>query len=558
MATILTPVTLWKDFNCDLPLNEEIISEKKEGGAVFREVYFYGRQTAKARVKIYAEYAFPEGVEEFPAVMILFEAGFPFDEIYVRRFLSHGYGVLCVDYCGENASGKYTEYPKDVDYANFIRAGGHVEYAEPTAKETSWYEWAGVARYAARYLAEKKEVTAAGAIGLRTGGEVLFKIAPYAPISCMISVCAAGWLAYRGTDKFSNKQLVFNEERHRFIAGIDSQSYAPYVKCPVLLISAINDDKYDFDRVYDTFRQINPEEKKAILFSAHGNGLVGARSQQNLDLFLDKYLRGRTVFISDPISLSVEEDDAGRLVVKGTYDPNGEIKEYGIFYTEKITDSKARDWTRVLGRAEDLNGNVGTIPLNVYSGSKKALVYTFVNYSNNFSMTSKILEVNLDKQYANSRPVSRVIYTSDDGRNGFVGYRRRTRSIADCFMEGTLSEVKLLPGYGGIMGITAPSGIISYRVGEPRYEPPEGVAFFFNAYCKADATLTVTFNKDSSESDGFSAAVRVEGGGKWKSVLLNAEDFKSETGMSLTGFSGVVSVLFTSEEEVLVNNVIWI
>lgn len=560
MASILTPVTLWKDFDCSLPLNEEIVGEWRENGAVFRDVYFYGRKTARGRVKIYAQFAFPEEAEQFPAVILLFETGFGFDETFVKKFLSRGYGVLCVDYCGENNGHTlYTEYPADVDYANYLRAGDHILFAEPTAKETSWYEWAAVARYAARYLSEKPEVTATGAIGLRTGGEILFKVAPYAPISCFISVCAAGWLAYRGVDKFSNQQMVFNEERHRFLAGIDSQSYAPYVNCPVLLISAINDEKYDYDRVYDTFRQINPEVEKAILFSAHGNGLIGNRSQENLFLFLDKYLKGRSVFISSPVRIAEEKDENDNLNIRCELDENGEIKEYGIFYTEKITDSESRDWTRVMGRVEDLtDDNVGMIPLSLYSGSKKALVYCFANYTNGFSITSKIMEVDLQKPYANSCPASRVIYTSADGRNGFVGYRPRTRAVADCFMDGDSSEVRLEPGYGGILGITSSSGIISYRVGEPRYEPPEGAALLFDVYCKENATLKVTFFQDSAEGAGFSSELRFEGGGKWKSFLLTHDDFKSEMGIHLAGFRGVASVLFYSESEVLINNVLWI
>ena len=119
---ILTPVTLWKDFDITLPLCEEVIAEYTDGNAVYRELYFKGRQTKNGRVKIYAKYAFPCGAEEFPAVMILFEAGFPFDETYVKRYLSAGYGVLCVDYCGENGTDRHTVYPEDVDYANYVRA----------------------------------------------------------------------------------------------------------------------------------------------------------------------------------------------------------------------------------------------------------------------------------------------------------------------------------------------------------------------------------------------------------------------------------------------------
>ncbi len=557
---ILTPITLWKDFDESLPFDEEIVSEERVGPYVHRDVYFYGRDTGEGRVKIFAHYVFPAEEKEFPAVLMLFEAGFPFDSALAARLLDKGYAVLGVDYCGEG-EGRHTVYPPNVDYANYSRAGRHLSFCDETAKETSWYEWAGVARYAVRYLHGCKGVTKVGAMGMRTGGEILFKIAPYAELSCMISVCAAGWLAYRGIEKFSgeNEMRTFDVERHRFIAGLDSQSYAPYVTCPVLLLSAINDKKYNYDRVYDTFRQINPEVEKAILFSAHGNGLIGTHSLENIYLFLDKYLKVHSVFVSKPIDVDVEEDGEGNLVVKGTFDPEGEIKEYGIFFTENVSAFKSRDWTRVFGKSEDLDeNNVGTVPLGIYEGSDKALVYAFVNYSNNFSMTSKILEVNLKKKYKNSVPSNRILYCEADGENGFASFRRRARSIADCFMDGTGSDVIQLPGYGGIKGITSPCGIITYRVGEPRYAAPEGASFRFDAYCKTDARVRVMFYKNDEECDGFTAEAPVEGGGKWKSVLMEAGDFKSETGAPLGDFSGVVSVVFYSDDEVLVNNVLWI
>lgn len=559
-STFLTPVTLWKDFDCTLPFEEETLSERTEDGAVFRDVTFSARRVGEERVRVYARYVYPAGGESFPAVMILFEAGSAFDERFVRRFVARGYGVLCVDYCGENGTGLHTVYPQAIDYANYARAEKHMLYAEPTARETSWYEWACVARYAARWLSERKEVTKMGAIGLRTGGEVLFKIAPYAPVSCMISVCAAGWLAYRGMEKFAGgEQRVFDEERHRFIAGIDSQSYAPYIKCPVLLLSAVNDTKHDYDRVYDTFQQLPASVEKAFLYSSHGNGLIGTHSMADLDLFLDKYLKERSVFISAPVTVSVEENEAGELVVRAAFDEDGELHECGIFYTEKITGSCARDWTRVMGTAENLDGSVGTFPLSIFEGSSKALVYAFANYSNNFSVTSKIQEVTLKKVYKNSCLGSRIVYSSErDGTNGIAGFRRRARSVADCFADGSDTDARLLPGYGGILGAVAETGLVSYRVSEPRYAAPEGASFRFDAYCCENAMVKVTFYTDAEEERGFSAEARVEGGGAWKSLLFDASDLKSETGAPLPDFSHVVSVVFVSSGEVLINNVLWI
>ena len=555
--TFLTPVTLWKDFDDTLPLEVMTLSERNEDGIIQRDIRFLGRRAGVRRVNIYAKYVFPEKAGRFPAIMVFFEAGNPFDEVFVKRFVRRGYGVLCVDYCGDNGTDLHTVYPPAVDYANYVRAGTHLNKAEPTARETSWYEWAGVARYAAKFLATREEVTKYGAIGLRTGGEIIFKIAPYVKLGCMISVCAAGWLAYRGREKFTGEKQVFDEEHHRFIAGLDSQSYAPYINCPVLLLSAVNDTKHDYDRVYDTFQQLNPAIQKSFLYSSHGNGLIGSHSIADIDLFLDKYLKDMSVFVSDTVDLAVEENDCGDLVAKVTFDKDAELKECGIFFTEQISGAHARDWTRVLGSLNEVKDNSVVIPLSIYEKSSRALVYAFANYSNNFSVTSKIQEVVITKPYRNACLKSRIIYSAErDSLNGVSGFRRRARSIASCFADSTGVDAKLLPGYGGLLGATAEAGLVSYRVNEPRYAAPDGASLRLDAYCKEDAHLKVIFYFDGNEEKAFATEVWLEGGGKWKSFCFDASDFKSQTGEHIENFRNAVSLVFIGDKEVLINNIL--
>lgn len=559
--TLLTPVTLWKDFDDTLPLEPEVLYEQRTVDGTVQDVTFFAQQTKQGRVRVFSRFYLPENAESFPAVLVLFEAGLPFDEEFVRRLVKNGYGVLCVDYSGDDDSVRpHTVYPEDIGYANFSRAGRHIDYVDTNARETSWFEWASVVRYAARYLSEYPGVTAVGAIGMRTGGEILFKVAPYAPISCMISVCAAGWLAYRNLNKFGDKEsFSFDEERHRFIAGIDSQSYAPYVKCPVLLLCPINDRKYNYERIYDTFRQINPEVEKAILFSAHGNGLIGSHSLVDLDLFLDKYLKKHSVFIAGPVELTVEADGENNLVVRSRFDGRGEIRDYGIFFTEKVSGGSSRDWTRVLGKKENIQDGVGTIPLGVYKGIDKALVYAFVNYSNNFSVTSKITEVQIKPEYKNLRPKTRVIYASGDGLNGFSPYSLTAHAVADCFNVREEAGTRLQPGYGGIMGISCGIGLISYRVGEPRYKAPAGASFRFDVWSPSGASVTVRFFKTTGSKENYhSSEFTIEGGGVWKNLLLDPGDFRSDTGALLSDFGDVVAVMFDVTGEAVFNNVLWI
>lgn len=558
-TTFLTPITLWKDFDDTLPLEEEVLSEQVSDGTVSRDICFLGRQVEEERVKIFAKYVFPEKSARFPVVMILFEAGCAFDEAFLRRFVERGYGVLCVDYCSENAADNHTVYPDAISYANFTQAKQSLNTAPSSARETCWYEWAAVARYAAKFLSMREEVTKFGAIGLRTGGEVLFKIAPYVPLGCMITVCAAGWLAYRGRAKFTGENQVFDEAHHRFIAGLDSQSYAPYVNCPVLLLSAVNDSKHDYDRVFDTFQQLNPEVQKSFLYSSHGNGLIGTHSMADIELFLDKYLKDMSVFVSDAVELSLEQSQEGDLVAKVTFDKDAELRECGIFYTEQLVGAHARDWTRVIVGRGDVKENVATIPLCVYEGCERVLVYAFANYSNNFSVTSKIQEFVISRPYRNACLKSRIIYSSErDGLNGVAGFRRRARSIASCFADGKGCDAKLVPGYGGILGVTAEAGLVSYRVNEPRYAAPDGVSLRLDAYCQEDARLCVMFYFDDEEEKPFSVDVRVEGGGKWKNLCFDADDFKSSAGEHIENFKDAVSVVFVGDREVLINNVLWI
>ena len=551
-------MTLWKDFDDALPLCEEILSETEREDCIYREVYFLGRRSVYGRVKVYAKYFMPKGKDRFPAVMIFFEAGLPCDEKFVSHFIKHDLGVLCVDYCGDMGEGRHTIYPRDIDYANYTRAGRAMEYVDATARETSWYEWAAVARYAAKYLESRPEVTSFGAVGLRTGGEVLWKITPYAPLSCFIAVCAAGWLAYRDMEKFGDEEKrSFDMERHRFIAGLDSQSYAPHAACPVLMLTAINDKKCNYDRVYDTFQQINPAVEKAILYSAHGNGLIGEHSIVDMDMFLDKYLRGRAVYISKPISLTVA-DEGEDLKVRGKYDEEGDPIECGIFYSEKTDSFRARDWTRLYGNVKEMKDSALLFPLEVYEGCQKVLVYTFVRYSNGFSVTSKIQEVTIKKPYNNARLKSNLLYAGSEGASGVASFRRRAGCIADCFTDGVRSDVELFPGYGGIVGVNTANGVISYRVSEPRFVPSEGACFQLDAYSAIGGVLTIIFYTDDDEQKGFSYTADVPAGGRWKNFILKNTDFKSDTGSPLPDFSEAVSVVFLGDGNILINNLKWL
>ncbi|MGN1235398.1 MAG: alpha/beta hydrolase family protein, partial [Christensenellaceae bacterium] len=220
---IMTPLSLWKDFDDSLSLDPFRVRREEKDGILYEYVYFSGRKTNEGRVRIYGLFARPVTGESFPAVLFLPDAGKDFDLGFINRYVRMGYCVFSVDYSGRCDREKYTQYPNDIVYANYADVGRHMDFVDTDAMGTSWYEWTAVGRYAIRYLRSRPEVARIGVVGVRTGGELVWKLLLSSEVSCGIPICAAGWLAYRGVNKLEGgMELSANDERQRFIAGIDS------------------------------------------------------------------------------------------------------------------------------------------------------------------------------------------------------------------------------------------------------------------------------------------------------------------------------------------------
>ena len=58
MANILTPLSLWGQFDASLETEAEIISASETDGGVMERVTFMGRNTDDGRVKIAAAFAY--------------------------------------------------------------------------------------------------------------------------------------------------------------------------------------------------------------------------------------------------------------------------------------------------------------------------------------------------------------------------------------------------------------------------------------------------------------------------------------------------------------------
>ncbi|MDE7087254.1 MAG: hypothetical protein K2O67_03575, partial [Clostridia bacterium] len=312
MSDILTPISLWKNFNDTLEVMPVTLGERVDDGIKFEYVNFSGRDTGMGRVTVYGVLAVKENNPSRECVLILRDSLEEIDENLLAYFVKSGYSALCVDYGGErDGIDRYTQYPANVKYANAVQCGRYKDFVDFSAAQTCWYEWVAVGIYARKYLSEKLDTENIGLVGFRDGGEIAWKLAYAAQFSCAVTVSACGWKAYKGLAKFHNKEPEFDDERYRFSAGIDSQAYAPYVKCPMLILCTTNDPEFDCDRAYDTFSRINSEysRQSSISFSVNCGGNIDYRSTNDLFMFLDSYVKDRHVFMPRPADIEVCADE---------------------------------------------------------------------------------------------------------------------------------------------------------------------------------------------------------------------------------------------------------
>ena len=153
MSNILTPVSLWKDFDDSLDVSAETLSEKIDGEIRTEYLNFYGRDTGAGRVKIFAAFASNKTAAADSAVILLPDSYCTVDDVLVKFFVKRGYSVLMPDYRGKwQGAENYTVYPENVSYANLAECGRHKDYVDEDASKTSWYEWVAAARYCYKYL----------------------------------------------------------------------------------------------------------------------------------------------------------------------------------------------------------------------------------------------------------------------------------------------------------------------------------------------------------------------------------------------------------------------
>lgn len=561
-GNILTPITLWGDFKIETPPIMTECDVVVDGEITTKRCYIDGRKIDGQSVKIFTTITEKGKLSKKPSILLLRDFSDEQDRSLINDLAEKGYIVVDVDLAG-SVEGKeyYTEYPKDIAYANYQNAKESLYTITGDASQTCWYEWVCVARYVLSYLKSQDRITAIGGVGMAEAATVLWQVAGMDKnLDCAVFVMNAGWSGYRGIHKFSGQvEPQFSDNMYKFIAGIDPQTYANHISCPVLMLAPTNSNVYDCDRAYDTLLKINKGVYSSIHYSVGYCERISSKGYNDLVIFFDKILKHGAEAVKElPQEADIKaEIDNGEIVVEVTPDMTN-VKGASLYVSEQTAVPAERCWFKLSdGKKEE---DKFVFRYKPYKQSGLATFFSHVKYKNNFTIGTKIIAKKFQPEEVSGVYKSNIVYSSrtDDGESVFTAANQKLINSDRINVLGD-KRIKVLTGPMDIDGVYCPWGLLTFKINALKDKPNQDAMFMFDVYAKEDCVVTVKLISDyHGDKIEYMVNVKVNGGDVWHNIKLEKAKFKTSEGRSLKSYDSVNAIEFDAQGEWLINNALWV
>ena len=556
--SILSPVMLWRDFKIKYPLQESKTSEEIFDNVIYSEIYFSGRETTGGRVRIYGVYARSRVIKKnvkTAGLLIIPDVEETVDLEIINAYVKQGYSVLMVDYRGAFGSAEnYTRYPDCVSYANYALRGGKMDNCEFTARETCWFEWVSVSKYALDFLKGQRDIDSVGVIGIKRGADIGWQLCSTEEggVNCFVPLFNAGGMAYKGYYKNGEADMPMNDERLRFLAGVDSSAYTQYMRYPTFFMIPSNSVYSDVERCFDSLSRVPKDTPLFINIAPKFSDVLDERCKKNVDLFLAKYLLGyKTEVPAEPkISVGV----AGRkvdIIVEETDYLENKVKKVSVYVAEGEENPEFRNWLEVKQSYSE-DGRQG-FSYFVSGTCSYINVFAVVTFRNGFTVSTKIVTRKFPKLRF---PKNNILYSGKSPLTVASSYHLKNRAYLGLFYIGDY-PTETVTCVGDITGVKGKYGLAFYRFCQDAFKLNEYTLIKADVYSDERCLVKITVITESKgEVKEYGAVAPITRVGLWNNVLLKLTDFKSETNRSIEDYSTVKAIRFESEFSYVVNNVL--
>ncbi len=560
LNTILTPSVIWKNFSIPESLNVQVINIEKNSNFTTSKLFIEGRKVKDGKVKIYAELSRNEELENSPAILLLEDFSINSNRTLVNDLLNKGFAVMTIDFSGK-AEGKYvyTSYPESIKYANYETVKGELYEIKDNAKETCWYEWCAVLRYALKYLKTHDAITDVGGFAFSDVAMALWHVAGTDEnLDAAVFGLNPGWIGYKDVYKFSGEiEPQFSDEMYKFIAGVDAQAYAMHTNCPTLLLCATNSNKFDVDRAYDTLAKIPKEVYSAVHYSINQIDRIDYDAYNNAILFFNKFLQKENVSL--PSSLEIKSDIVdGRIEIEVNTEEK-KISELSIYVAQEYANPELRGWHKIdVTKKETGKYHASYLP---FAQSGLFVIFAMLKDKNGFAISSNILGKRFKEEEISPSYKNTILYSSrkENAHTIFVSAHpaQENPTNVNVFDKG---GVVLKKGPMGIEGVGSSGGLLSFVIGSKKYKPVDGAMFMIDVFAKEQATLTIKLitNYFGNKIE-YISSTNILGGDVWHNVQIDMNKFKTIEGMSLKEYSKVEAIeIDVKDTEFLINNALWV
>ena len=562
-GNILTPTTIWNNFQIPSQLSFETIGEKKESEVLFSQILIDGKEINGEKVKIAGLLAKRKNVTAVPAILLVEDFNSGCDLTLIKALVKRGYSVLSIDVAGQ-VEGKehYTLYPETISFANYQTAKDNLYSVKGDVTDTCWYEWACACRYALKFLSEQSFVTKVGGIGLGESATIMWQVAGMDEnLSCAVFALNFGWKGYRGIYKFGGQiEPQFSDEMYKFIAGIDAQSYAMHVECPTLILSATNSNEFDCDRAVDTAMRMENALYKAVYYSVGYRDRVDGQAFNCVLTFFDKFL-----FIggADKKSLPSEVDIRCEVVdkkIKVTAIPDkGDVKDVYFYACEEIFVPAERAWIKVAG-VKEKDGSY-TFNYCPYPLSASVSFFAQAEYNDGYSIGSAIINKKFAKEDVALKYKSKILYSSrEDGSESQFYPVDQGKANSSPLNVNDKNKVEVKKGPMGIEGVGCKGGLLCFKFKAQKDTPPDGALLMLDVYAKQSGSFTISLITDYfGQKKEYIASTVIKGGETWQNAKFELAKFKTTEGMTLKSYDNINALEFNFDGgEFLINNALWV
>ncbi len=531
---IMLPQQVWQDYDVVLPTLEFHEGETELLEALtIKNCYFNAIGSSIDAVTVALKVYTPNKANG-AAMLVVPEYEREADYNFILTMVEQGFVVFVPDISG--VAMPATQFGGAYRYGFYGESAEHLHKVCPTAKDTCQYLYSVIVKRALYVIDNIFKHNMPLLVGLGSGVEVAMQVAGSTKnkISALVAINGSGYSEYIQHHKFGDSdELVIDNERMSWLAGVASVAYAKYIEVPTLFAIGSNSRSADIDRL-SNLTALFPHDNVTLCTSVGTEEYINTATLSSIKAWLDMILQGASMPKIPDVNITVSSD--GRTYVYAKYDNGYNIDKVSIYYSYGEYNHAVRDW--FVANAETVSQTECLAQIAIKDVTKPLFAFADVHYENGLicSTTVDCMEMKGQSVIQSPLTISNIVCEPSFAKNCFVPL---SSGVIAAAQDDLLVELE-----SGVEGFsTGKWGIKTYNIGTHS-------SIFVENLLRIDLASESDIDVEIAVQCVYKGVIKnyhhqlsmQATNGYFKSVMLGANAFKDDTYMPLVSWFGVKSL----------------